>query len=201
MPISPFAVTWDYRCPFARNAHEHVLAGLAAGADWEVTFTPFSLNQVHVEEGGADVWDDPRQRPSLLAMEVALAVRDKQPDQFLAVHGALFVARHDQGRDIRDRDVLADILRASGADPDAAFAAVDEGGPLEVFRTEHQRAAREHSVWGVPTFITGDRAAFVRVMTRPNGDGELAVRTIERIVDAVGGWTELNELKHTTVGR
>ena len=30
--MTPFAVTWDYRCPFARNAHEHVLDGLAAGA-------------------------------------------------------------------------------------------------------------------------------------------------------------------------
>jgi hypothetical protein len=46
-----FAVTWDYRCPFARNAHEHVLTGLTAGADWQVTFVPFSLGQVHVEEG------------------------------------------------------------------------------------------------------------------------------------------------------
>ncbi len=46
-----FAVTWDYRCPFARNAHEHVVAGLEAGADWEVDFLPFSLNQMHVEEG------------------------------------------------------------------------------------------------------------------------------------------------------
>jgi hypothetical protein len=40
-PVTDFAVTWDYRCPFARNAHEHVLAGLADGADWDVTFVPF----------------------------------------------------------------------------------------------------------------------------------------------------------------
>jgi len=36
-----FAVTWDYRCPFARNAHEHVLTALDAGADWDVRFVPF----------------------------------------------------------------------------------------------------------------------------------------------------------------
>ena len=29
--MTAFSVTWDYRCPFARNAHEHVLAGLDAG--------------------------------------------------------------------------------------------------------------------------------------------------------------------------
>ena len=26
--MKPFAVTWDYRCPFARNAHEHLVAGI-----------------------------------------------------------------------------------------------------------------------------------------------------------------------------
>ena len=56
MPIAPFAVTWDYRCPFARNAHEHVVLGLAAGAPWDVTFLPFSLDQVHVEEGGRHLY-------------------------------------------------------------------------------------------------------------------------------------------------
>ena len=46
-----FAVSFDYRCPFARNAHESVVAGLEAGRDWDVTFVPFSLDQMHVEEG------------------------------------------------------------------------------------------------------------------------------------------------------
>jgi len=54
-----FSVNWDYRCPFARNAHEHVMAALDAGADWDVTYVAFSLNQAHVEEGQHDVWDDP----------------------------------------------------------------------------------------------------------------------------------------------
>ena len=56
--MKSFAVTWDYRCPFARNAHEHLAAALAGGADWDVTFLPFSLSQAHVPEGGAPVWDD-----------------------------------------------------------------------------------------------------------------------------------------------
>ena len=66
-PIS-FAVTWDYRCPFARNIHEHLVAGLEAGADWDVSFSAFSLSQVHVHEGEPDVWDDPSKRDGLLAI-------------------------------------------------------------------------------------------------------------------------------------
>ena len=31
-----FAVTFDYRCPFARNAHEAVVTGLREGRDWNV---------------------------------------------------------------------------------------------------------------------------------------------------------------------
>ena len=58
-----FAVTWDYRCPFARNAHEHLLTAVAAGAPWDVRFVPFSLNQVHVEPGGVDVLGGPRPGP------------------------------------------------------------------------------------------------------------------------------------------
>src|SRR5215213_5383866 len=54
-----FAVSFDYRCPFARNGHEHLLAGLAGGADWDVTFLPFSLDQVHVAEGEPAIWDRP----------------------------------------------------------------------------------------------------------------------------------------------
>ena len=35
MPLS-FGVTFDYRCPFARNGHEHLVEGLKGGADWEL---------------------------------------------------------------------------------------------------------------------------------------------------------------------
>lgn len=196
-----FAVTWDYRCPFARNAHEHVVAALLAGAPWDVRFVPFSLNQVHVEEGGTPVWDDPEKAPALLAMLAGIAVRDGQPDAFLRTHLALFAARHDDGRDIRERDVVRDALRRGGADPDAAFAAIDTGAPLAAFRREHEEAAARHHVFGVPTFISGDEAVFVRLMHRPGEDRAGARRTVERVLDLVDGWPDLNEFKRTTIPR
>jgi hypothetical protein len=196
-----FAVSWDYRCPFARNAHEHLVEGLKAGAGWDVTFVPFSLNQVHVGEGDPDVWDDPTKAPALLAMQVGIAVRDRQPDKFLDAHLALFTARHDQGLDIRERDVLSEVLAGAGIDAAAAFAEVDDGWTLETFRKEHEAASSQNKVWGVPTFIQGDQAVFVRLMNRPRGDSKLAISTIERVVDLVGGWPELNEFKHTSIQR
>ena len=86
-----FAVSFDYRCPFARNGHESVVAGLRAGRDWDVRFLPFSLDQVHVEEGEQPVWDrDPDVwGTGVLALCWGIAVRDSFADHFLDWHADL----------------------------------------------------------------------------------------------------------------
>ena len=201
MALRSFTVNWDYRCPFARNAHEHVVAGLQAGAPWNVRFVPFSLEQAHVPEGGTDVWDDPSKAPVLQAMLAGIAVRDIAPERFLDVHLGLFRARHANGRDLRDEDVVTDVLAAAGVDPDDVLGHVDDGWPLEVFRKEHEEAVAEHAVFGVPTFVAGGRAVFVRLMDRPEGDGDHAGATVERVLDLLTGWPALNEFKHTTIPR
>ena len=195
-----FAVTWDYRCPFARNAHEHVLDGLAAGADWDVTFVPFSLGQVHVEDGEPDVWDNPDADSGLLGLQVGVVVRDTFPDRFLDVHRALFALRHEQAGSLRDEQALRNVLKALDVDADVVFAEIATGQPLATIKAEHTAYAASHDVWGVPTFIVDDQAAFVRFMHRPAGDGEVARRTIERAVDLLG-WPDLNEFKHTSIPR
>ena len=196
-----FTITWDYRCPFARNLCEHVLTGLEAGAPWEVTFEPFSLEQVHVAEGDPDVWGRAETVPGMLAMQVGIAVRDSFPEHFLAVHHALFAARHEHGLDLRSPEVIRETLAGAGASADAVMEEVDSGAPLETFRKAHERALADHQVFGVPTVIAAGKAAFIRVMRSPEGDTDLAVRTVERVVDLVTGWDDLNELKHTTLPR
>ncbi len=196
-----FAVTWDYRCPFARNAHEHLLDGLAAGADWDITFVPFFLNQTHVEEGGAPAWEDPAHTPDLLSLEAGLVVRDRFPEDFLSVHRSLFTARHDDGGDLRDPEVVRNALARAGTDPDAVMAEVEAGWARKVARSEHERVVDELDVFGVPTFIVGDRAVFARLMTRPQGDGDVARFTIDGILGLLDAHPELNEFKHTRIAR
>lgn len=201
MSLPPFGLTYDYRCPFARIVHEHVLTALRGGAGWDVRFVPFSLTQAHVAEGEPAVWDDPARRRDLLAVAASLVVRDQFADRFLDVHGALFSARHDDGGDLRDEAVVAAALRSAGVDADEVLAEVGEGGPLATFRREHERAVAEHQVFGVPTVIVGHRAAFVRLLERADGDAELARATVERVVGLVDGVPSLNELKHTSIPR
>jgi hypothetical protein len=199
--MPPFSVTWDYRCPFARIAHLHLVEGLEAGAEWDVRFVPFSLGQAHVEEGEPSVWDDPDSDSGLLALQVGVVVRDRFPERFSAVHRAIFDARHVHGAHIRDRDVLEKLLADVGVDAAAVLAEVDGGEPLRTVRREHEAAVADADVWGVPTFVVGEHAAFVRLMEGPDGDAARARRTIERVVDLLDGWPELNEFKHTSLRR
>ena len=199
--MTDFSVTWDYRCPFARNAHDHVVTALEGGAAWDVTFLPFSLGQVHVADGESPVWERPQDDSGLLALQAGTYVRDTAPEQFLGVHRALFDARHDQGLDLRDRDVVAKVLIDHDVDAEATLAAIDDGTALASVRAAHEAAAADHAVWGVPTFIVGDQAAFVRLMDRPEGDADRARTTIQQVIDLFTQVPTLNEFKHTTVGR
>ena len=193
-------MTWDYRCPFARNAHEHVVAGLRAGAPWEVTFLAFSLGQVHVAEGEPDIWERPQEDTGLLALQAGVAVHDGQPERFLDAHEALFALRHDKGGHLRDEVAVRATLEEVGVDTEAVFAAIATGEPLETIRKEHEGSAASHQVWGVPTFLSGEHATFVRLMDRPKGDGAYATTTIERVLDLLA-WPNLNEYKHTSIPR
>jgi hypothetical protein len=191
-----FAVTFDYRCPFARNGHESVVAGVRAGRDWDVTFLPFSLDQVHVEEGEAPVWErDPAERGTgVTALCWGIAVRDEFPDKFLDFHLAVFSARHEQGAKIAKDEVLAEIATSVGLDADAVAAEVASGRPLKTLGQSHSEAVKKYAIFGVPTFVVDDNAVFVRLMERGRPDD------IDRVLDLLE-WPELNEFKHTSVPR
>jgi len=79
-------------------------------------------------------------------------------------------------------------------DPDTIEAAVAGGGPLTALADAHVEAVKRWSVFGVPTFINGDAAVFVRLMDRNRVDD------IERVLELLE-WPSLNEYKHTTIPR
>lgn len=194
-----FAVTWDYRGRFARYVSDHVVVGLGGGADWDVEFWPFSVEQTRRDRHQASIWDEPGESVSILAMQVGLVVRDRFPAQFPDVHAAIFAARHDEGLDLLQEDVLRAVLVRHDVDPDAVFAEVGTGRPRQTYRREHERAVTEHSVFGVPTLLVDGRAVFVRLMHGPTGDPADARRVVEKLLDLATEWPQLNEFKHTSV--
>jgi len=95
--------------------------------------------------------------------------------------------------------VLAEVLSSAGADSHSVLAEVDSGWPLKVLAEEHTDAVDRLQVFGVPTFIVGEQATFVRLMARPSGDAPLAISTVNRVLDLMSDWPELNEFKHTSL--
>jgi DSBA-like thioredoxin domain-containing protein len=192
-----FAVTWDYRCPFARNAHEALVAGLREGRDWDVRFWPFSLDQVHVEEGETPAWErglDEKGTGGVRALLWGIAVRDTFADKFLDFHLATFRARHDEGKKIAEEPVLREVAAGVGLDPDAVAEEVASGRPLKALEAEHTEAVDRYAVFGVPTIIEGEEAVFVRLMDRGNVDD------LAHALDLVPS-TRLNEFKRTKIPR
>jgi hypothetical protein len=196
-----FAVTHDYLCPFARNAAEVVVHALEAGEPLDVGFRAFSLSQVHLDEEAPPVWQPGAEPASgVLALQWGLAVRDELPERFPAVHLALFAARHDQGLDINDPEVLAGAVASAGVDPDEVAKLVAGGGPAAALAADHTWGADTSRVFGVPTFVTGQRGVFVRLMSRP-GSPEAARATLDRVLAMVEDWPDLNDFKATVIPR
>jgi hypothetical protein len=194
-----FAITWDYRCPYARIAHDHVVTALRGGASWDVTFLPYCLGQSHVDPGEIDIWDRPQDDTGLFALQFAVAVRDHQSDHFLDLHSALYNYRHEQNGNLSDIDSVGRIAQSVGINVETVMADIASGRTLETVKDEHTRYAESHAVWGVPTFIVGPAAVFVRLLDRPKS-AEDATNTVERILANIG-WDNLNEFKHTSVPR
>jgi predicted DsbA family dithiol-disulfide isomerase len=191
-----FGLTFDYRCPFARNGHEAAVNAIREGADIDVRFVPFSLDQAHVPEGEPPVWErDPSEwGTGTLALLYGISIRDAFPDDFLDAHVALFAQRHDRGLKLGHEDVLQEAIDQVGLDVAAVKDEVWSGRPLAALAAEHTHLVDTHAVFGVPTFVTDDDAVFIRFMERGRTDD------LDRALDLLD-WTRLNEFKRTRVPR
>lgn len=202
VPMSPplrFGITYDYLCPFARNGNGHVVAGLRAGAGWEVELVPFSLSQAKAAESGEVRWDAPAalRRSGVLALAVAELVRTEHPDHALDVHTELFALRHDHAGDLRDPGEVAGALERCGV-PSSLVDRADEG--IEPLRIAHEAmVARE--VWGVPTLLGSRRAVFVRLLESASDDPAASIALIERLIRMVEEEPVLHEFKQVDLPR
>ncbi len=193
-----FQLSYDYRCPFAKNLHLHLITALRHGADFDVTFAPWTMSQGYKADDAPDVWDDPARDSELLALAVSTSIRDAQPEFFLDAHEALFRARHDRAIRLVSRKEIEQVLSPVGAALDEVFADVDSRRPHKVI-AETFREFERYEAFGVPTLVVGEDAAFIRYMTTPNHDAEQSIQIIESLVALMTDEIALNEFKHTRV--
>ena len=193
-----FQLSYDYRCPFAKNIHLHVVTALRAGADFDVTFVPWTMSQGYRASGAPDVWDDRERDAEHLALAVSTSIRDLQPDHFLDAHEALFRARHERAIRLVSEDEIKEALRDTGVDLTAVFDDVASHRPHQVIG-ESFREFERYEAFGVPTFVVDGDATFVRYMNPPRDSAEASITLIESLVSLMSDQSALNEFKHTKV--
>jgi hypothetical protein len=194
-----FDLSFDYRCPFAKNIHLHVITALRAGADFDVNFAPWSLSQGS-RSSGPDVWNDAAYDADLLALAAAISVRDEQSEYFLEAHEALFRARHDLAIRLVTLDEISNVLAPIGIDMAKVAADVASRRPHDVIAASHKEFDR-FEAFGVPTFVVNDDATFVRYMSEPSEDSSASVELITTLLTMMSTRADLNEFKHTQLPR
>jgi hypothetical protein len=197
--MTSFDLSFDYRCPFAKNIHLHVVTALRAGADFDVTFAPWSLSQGG-RPAGPDVWNDPAYDADLLALAAAVSVRDHQHEYFLDAHEAMFRARHDRAIRLVTLDEISNVLAPLGVDMAKVAADVASRRPHDVIAASHKEFDR-FEAFGVPTFVVNDDATFVRYMSEPGDDPAASVELITSLLAMMTNRADLNEFKHTQLPR
>lgn len=112
----------------------------------------------HAKAAGLDIDFDAMQRtPNTLDAHRLIhwaGIEHKQQ----ATVGALFEAYFTQGRDIGDRDVLADIADSVGLDASVILRLLGSDSDIEDIRNRDTKA-REMGVTSVPTFIVAGKHA------------------------------------------
>ena len=196
--MTSFDLSYDYRCPFAKNIHLHVLAALRAGAEFDVTFVPWTMSQGYVGEGQPDSWDDQAFDADHLSLYVSISVRDLQPEYFLAAHEALFRARHERAIRLVTFEEIDGVLEPIGVDMQKVRADVASRRPHEV-TAQSFATFDKYEAFGVPTFVLDGDATFVRYMSAPSGGDQASVKVIESILALISLSPDLNEFKHTRV--
>ena len=130
----------------------------------------------------------------MTALLYGIAIRDQFPEGFLDFHLAAFAARHDHGKKLGHEDVVREAVGSAGLDVDAVAEEAWSGRPLKTLAAEHTEQVDRFNAFGVPTFIEGDEAVFIRFMERNRADD------LERALDLLD-WTRLNEFKRTQIAR
>ncbi|MFC6615798.1 DsbA family protein [Halopenitus salinus] len=113
---------------------------------------------------------------SFSTQQASLYVRETAPGTWRAFDEALLDALWKEGRDVGDRDVIADVAADVGLDAEAVRGATTDDEWEDRLR-EAFTAAREVGVSGVPTWVYGDHAA----------RGAVPPEHLERLIEGENG--------------
>ena len=147
----------------------------------------FSLEQVNNKQGSQwKIWEQPEDYPSrgLRAFWAAEAARCQGETAFDSFHMALLRARHEQRRDIADKDTLIEVAESVDLMMAQFQDNLSDRQLLAKLAEDHTFAVESLGIFGTPTLVFPERQAIFLKMSSPPLDECLAVFTeLRRIVE------------------
>ncbi len=196
------ALLWsDYVCPWAYLGRDRT--AIMRGLGVEITQLPYELHPEIPPEGvavrpgsrldrvfamiGAECEQDgiefraPTRSPNTRhVLEITEVVRLHAPDAFASLDTSIARARWVDGLDIGDRDLIADLVAASGAPVDQVTDLVADGaGTAALAASMHE--ARERGVTATPAWWLGDALLVPGAQPR-----ETITRWVTRLIERQG---------------
>ena len=120
------------------------------------------------------MWEHP-DHPSqgIPALVAAKAAKNQGESSFLRYHLAAFEARHEEGKDIADREVLIDIAKTAKLDLTKFEQDIASDKTWQAVGEDHTESKIKHGVFGVPTLAFGKgQAVFTKLGSIPESKEE-----------------------------
>jgi predicted DsbA family dithiol-disulfide isomerase len=140
-----------------------------------VQWKTFSLEQQNTKEGpDFMIWED-QDYPSqgFMALVAAKAALKQGEAPFLRFHRATFKARHDEGKDIGDIEVLKEIAQQTDLDLARFEQDVARDETWQAAGEDHAESKEKYRVFGVPTLVFEQgEPVFVKLQSIPESREE-----------------------------
>jgi hypothetical protein len=166
------------------------------GDELQIDWQPFLLTQINSKEGPEwKAWEHTDDAPnlSLVDMRGGEAARRQGTQLFEAFQLALLKARHEDRKDLANREVVLDAARSAGLDMARFLEDLEDKSIIKDIGDSHTEAVEKHGAFGVPTFIfSNGTSAFIKAYNPPK---EEALKMFEELMSLASTWNYIGEIK------
>ena len=174
-----------------------VKAARGGEAPIEITWKPFSLQQVNQKVGPAYLaWNEPDEElhHSVWGLRAGEAARRQGEDALRRFMPFILEARHVERKELNDKELLKGLAAKAELDVARFGKDLDDRSLLDLIAASHTHAVEELGVFGTPTFVFENGASAFLKMLKPRTPEE-AVRSFDALIPVLEGEVAVGELK------
>lgn len=196
-------VYFDYTCPWAWGGQMWLYQVQdELGDKLRVNWRFFPLEQVNAKDADFKLWELPNDgtNATLRSYQAAHAARKQGDDAFRKLHAALFLKRHEAGRNLGQKQVLEAAATEAGLDLDTFRKDLDSDEVFSVVKDDFTYGKRELGVFGTPTIVfENGQGAYLKVNFRDLPKDP--VKFWDEFVPVVRDRPEVIEIKRPQLGK